>query len=159
MEVCEQKNKVSNADIITTLSKKEKLSLTPGQRHQYSNSGYVLLSEIIQRVTRQEFPDFIREEIFNKVGMNDSWIFSDKNEKKIKNRALGYGEWPYFELKDSSPCNYNYGDGGVYTSLSDYKKWIDTIEKGTFLKPEFQKRMFTPGKLDDGESTNYAYGW
>lgn len=160
MEVCSEKAKVYNADILNALRKKDKLLFPPGSRYEYSNSGYVLLSEVVQRAAGKPFPDFIQDEIFQKLGMKNSLVMSDKNEAKLARRALGYKEWPYLTENDASPCNYNFGDGGIYTSLEDYYRWATFIEHPqVLLKPEFQKKFLESGKTNSDESTAYAYGW
>lgn len=159
-EICRQQNRVHNEDILKTVFLKGKLEFTPGSQHQYSNTGYVILSEIAQRVSRKSFPEFISQNIFEKLGMKKSVVISENAEAAISNRAIGYGEWPYFEERDFSPCNYNFGDGGVYTSLKDYQKWTAFLsDPSALLKPEFAKLLFEPGVTNDGKSTEYAFGW
>lgn len=118
------------------------------------------MSEVIQRVSGKSFPDFIQKEIFEKIGMNNSRVFSTENEHKIPNRAFGYNEWPYLTENDFSPCNYNFGDGGIYTNLNDYQKWISFLEKpDVLLGSVYSKKIFEAGLTNSGESTSYAYGW
>jgi CubicO group peptidase (beta-lactamase class C family) len=160
MEVCSQKTKVFNADILQTLFKKDRLLFRPGSKFDYSNSGYVVLSEVVQRVAKKSFPDFVRDEIFRKLGMDHSVVFSDATEGQIVNRAIGYGPWPFFKENDFSPCNFNFGDGGVYTNLTDYKKWITFLENpDALLKPGFKKKLFIPGGARSKKDAKYGYGW
>ena len=145
MDVCETKKQIVNADVISFLGTKSKLDFETGTKHEYSNTGYVLLSEVLSRAAKKPFPEVLKTEIFEKLGMKETTVISVESERKILNRSLGIGEWPFFEPKDDHSCNYVFGDGGIYTSLNDYAKWALALENSKLLSPEFHARIFEPG--------------
>lgn len=153
-------DEVFNESIINALVMKNELNFKPGARYEYSNSGYVLLSEIIQRISGNSFSDFIEERFFKKLGMSDSFVFCKKNVDKDPKRAIGYGEWPIFAERDKSNFNFNFGDGGIYSNLNDFKKWISFLnDPKELLNESSQSLMFQSGKNNSGQSLNYAFGF
>jgi CubicO group peptidase (beta-lactamase class C family) len=162
-EICTRsevsREKVTNTQILEWLKAHPELSFTPGTKWEYSNTGYVLLASLVERVSGQSFPDFVKKRIFEPLGMSSSRYFNEATENSIPDRALGYGPWPWFEVNDRDSCNYSSGDDGIYTNIEDYGRWLTGLQGGKLFKPEFQKKVFTPGSTPDGKSTGYAYGW
>lgn len=159
-QLVDGKDEVYNETIINALVMKNELNFASGARYEYSNSGYVLLSEIIQRISGDSFSDFIEERFFKKLGMSDSFVFCKKNEHKDPKRAIGYGEWPIFAERDKSNFNFNFGDGGIYSNINDFKKWISFLnDPKELFNGSSQKLIFQSGKSNSGQSLNYAFGF
>lgn len=148
---------VSDADVAQLLSTIPALLFSPGTRFHYSNSGYVLLSTIVEKASKISFPEFLKWNIFDPLQMRDSVAYvRDSNE--IINRAYGYSlKEGAFQLTDQSPTSAVLGDGGIYSSLRDMEKWIFSVASpSSFLShPE----RFLPGKLIDGQTVPYGFGW
>ena len=94
----------------------------PGSKYEYSNLAYFLLSQVVESVSGQSLRQFSAEEIFGRLGMDDSLFYDNVNEP-VRNRADGYqlaedGTWEIYMTN-----NGWVGDGGVYTSLDDFIKW------------------------------------
>ena len=159
MSICRATAPVQNAEVINFLRSEKKLLFTAGSEHEYSNTGYVLLSEIVQPASGMTFPSFIQSQIFDKLGMTNSRVVKIGERRPFPNQASGYGEWPFFNLMNEVPCDYIYGDGGIYTSVEDYYKWLVALSKPGFLSEALLTKWFTAGTLDSGESVRYAYGW
>jgi len=99
------------------------LRFTPGTKWEYSNSGYIVLAQIVERVTGQRFRDFVRDNIFRPLRMNNSFV-ADEETPVIANRATSYDRgWSQFHDIDYTPFNKIYGDGNVNTTLDDMGKW------------------------------------
>lgn len=158
MKLCEEMDKVRNDDIVSFLKNKEPL-FSPGQKFEYSNSGYVILSEIIQRIEKKSFRSVLQQKIFQPLKMDHSDVRDESSEHQIKGRVTGYDEWPWFQENDEGPCNYNYGDGGVYTSLKDYPKWLRALFDESLFREVFRKKIFESTLTASGDQTNYSYGW
>ena len=153
------------SDLLRLLKKyKTPVKFKPNSKFEYSNTGYVLLSAIIERVTQQKYSDFMSKNIFQPLKMYDTAIFNLQSDSKVlKNRVYGFRTRGVF-VKKKVYNDLNYldgvaGDGAVYSSSFDLLKWHQSISKGTLLPLETYKGALTPGKLDDGEKTNYGYGW
>ena len=127
-----QRKQLSDADVLTLLKDRDSLYFEPGSQFRYSNSGYCLLALIIERVSGQSFASFMQERIFRPLQMAQSTVY--EASKPIINRAMGYRKkGNAFLFADQSVTSATKGDGGVYTSLTDYKKWMDALNKGTLL--------------------------
>jgi CubicO group peptidase (beta-lactamase class C family) len=150
---------LSNADVVAFLKSAPGLDHEPDTRFEYSNTGYNLLSTVIEGAAHEPFAAFVQREIFDKLGMTSSWILDANNVKTMPHRAIGYSPWPMFDEEDASDCNYLYGDGSVYTTLKDYAKWLVALDRAALVPPSAMARIFTSGKLPSGESLDYGYGW
>ncbi len=152
---------VHNSDVLDWLFKQEKLDFPAGDKYDYSNTGYVVLAEIVQLAAKKPFAAFLREEIFSKLSMKNTLVYSEETEARIANRSFGYSDWPYLEEDDASACNYTSGDGAVYTNLRDYHKWAAYLsgDGAPLLSPASRTKLWEPGLTNSGDSTGYAYGW
>ena len=127
------------------------LDFAPGERMNYSNSGYVLLGYIVERVSGQSYPTFVRENIFKPLGMNDSGY--DVNAAILPNRAAGYTSGPKgFANAPYVDMTIPGGAGALYSTVEDLLRWTQGLFGGKLLKPESLARMTTPNK------NNYAFG-
>lgn len=138
--------------------KNEPVDFEPGEKFEYNNSGYILLGYIIEFTSGVSFDDFIKENIFKKIGMNQSGYATDR--KIIKDRAYGY------QKKESGYVNKTvinfsvpYASGALMSSLSDMLKWQNALSGNVLLKPENLKKAFSKYKLNSGEEIAYGYGW
>jgi CubicO group peptidase (beta-lactamase class C family) len=132
--------------------KDEPLIFEPGTEYKYSNSNYVLLSNIIELITGKSYEDFVMESIFIPLEMKDTGI--DSHSKLIKNRADGYfpaGEGivnaPYLDM--SIPT----GGGGLYSTVEDMYKWDRALYTDKLVTQKSLKKIFTTYAED------YCYGW
>jgi CubicO group peptidase (beta-lactamase class C family) len=152
-----QREQLLDADVLTLLKDRDSLYFEPGSQFQYSNSGYCLLALIIERVSGKPFASFIRERIFLPLTMNQSVVY--EVGKRMANRAMGYRQKENtFVFSDQSVTSATKGDGGVYTSLTDYKKWSDALRNGTLLD---LKSALTQAKqtIRAKPGSYYGVGW
>jgi CubicO group peptidase (beta-lactamase class C family) len=156
MSLCKSDKKVYNSDVIKLLAKTPKLDFRPGSKYQYSNSGYVILASLVERVSGKTFGKFLEEDIFNPLGMVSSTVFGEDVE--IENRAYGVGRYPYFKKADYTSCNFIYGDGGIYASARDLSKWFRAYTTNPLVSKQTLKRMLSKSKTDSGKEVNYSYG-
>ena len=127
------------------------LEFAPGEKFAYSNSGYVLLGQIIENVSGQSYAEFVRQNIFEPLAMLDSGY--DDPKKILPHRAAGY------RIGDT-PTNAAYLDmtiphaaGALYSTALDLHRWSRALDAGKLLPPEAATKMFTPVK------EKYGYGW
>jgi len=128
------------------------LDFDPGTKFSYSNSGYVLLGYIIEKVSGMPYDRFIKQRVFDPLEMKDTGY--DWNQTILANRASGY------EIGPQGIVNARYihmsiphAAGALYSTTEDLAKWDRALSAGRLLNAENMKRYFTPFK--DG----YAYGW
>jgi CubicO group peptidase (beta-lactamase class C family) len=141
------------------LAAPEKLKFYPGEDYRYSNSGYVVLAQIVEKVSGRRFRKFVDREIFQPRGMENSPVY-DETQPKVEKRASSYSwkEGKYRNV-DYTPLNFIYGEDGIYTTLDDMVRWIKTIDEQKLVKPKTWQEAFTPGQLNNGKFTDYGFGW
>ncbi|WP_036605287.1 serine hydrolase domain-containing protein [Paenibacillus assamensis] len=142
----------------------------PGDKWEYSNTGYVLLAIIVERVSGKSFPDFMKEHLFEPFGMKDTLIYNRRySGSTIDNYAFGY-VWDVkeerFVLPDTLPetemviyLDGMQGDGTVNSTLADLLKLDQALSKGELITKESLVEAFTPTRLNNGETFPYGYGW
>jgi CubicO group peptidase (beta-lactamase class C family) len=148
-------------DELVTRFKDEPLEFTPGERYKYSNSGYVLLTQIIERVSGQRYMEYVQEHIFEPLDMTDSGY--DSHEAVLANRASGYeftGEdYVHAAFVDMT---FAVGAGGLFSTVDDLYKWNRAFEAETILSAPSLETMFAPSIIVDESAdppSYYGYGW
>ena len=132
---------------------------TPGSRFQYSDTAYVLLAVIVERVSGVPFPRYVEREIFTPLGMAGSRLYEGEGVK-IKDRAYGYTRsGSGFRPNDQSKTSATLGDGCVYSSINDLVKWDRGLTSGGLVGDDLLEEAFSPGRLTDGSPTEYGFGW
>lgn len=123
----------------------------------YSNSGYSLLSHIIEAVSGKTYWEFMRERIFKPLGMNKT---ADRDLKfVIPNRATGY-EWQNNQLvgRDYNLTDLS-GAGAIVATIMDLVKWEAALRNDTLLKKESKMQMWTPATFNNGKTYPYGFGF
>lgn len=145
-------------DDILALFKDKPLEFNPGDRFSYSNSGYNLLGAIIESVSGMSYEDFVEENIFQKLGMSNS--FYDRPEKAILNKVPGYVKDSLgYRLADYMTMCAPFSAGALASNVADLAIWNRAIHEGELLPLERLERAFIPVRLNSGESHPYGYGW
>jgi CubicO group peptidase (beta-lactamase class C family) len=110
---------ISDAEVLALLKQQSTTRFVPGTHWAYSNSGYVLLAQVVEKRAGMRFGDFLHKRIFVPLEMT-STIAYEKGKNEVTNRAYGNtmsgGQW---RETDQSSTSATLGDGGVYTSLND----------------------------------------
>lgn len=128
------------------------LEFEPGSKYSYSNSGYVILGAIIEKVTQKKYEDVLRENIFIPLNMTSSGY--DHNSEIIEKRASGYDK----SLKGFTHSNYinmsiPFSAGSLYSTVNDMYLWDQALYKDILVSQETLQKIFTPNLGD------YGYGW
>ena len=153
-----------NEDIIAMMVDKEpEIVFQPEEKWEYSNTGYVFLATIVSRVSGLPFDQYMKEHIFKPAGMDNTVVYSYKTtiDSEFPNRVFGYKT----ELdgkriaEDIHYINPAQGDGGIYSSLEDLKKWDRILYTEKIINEASKKEAFSPFVLKNGDTTNYGFGW
>ena len=132
------------------------LMFTPGERFKYSNSGYTLLSYIIETITEQSYEDVLQERIFKPLEMKNSGFH--KHRKLIKKMASGYnrnfGEYYNNNSTDESTA---YAAGAIYSTVEDLFLWDQALNTELLLPKKYRNLIFVKHILDS--DAHYGYGW
>ncbi len=148
---------VNQAIALDVIYRQKYLDFAPGAEYSYSNSGYQLAAEIVERVSKQKFGEFVGERIFRPLGMtNSSW--RDEYRRLVPGRAQGYSKGgPNAPWMLNMPFMNVIGNGGMLTTVGDWLKWNEALDAKTFGEP-FVAAMETQGILNDGRKISYALG-
>jgi CubicO group peptidase (beta-lactamase class C family) len=152
---------VGNSDIIDLFKMyKPELLFEAGSAYKYSNTGYVLLAIIIERVSGRSFPVFLEQNIFDPLDMGNSFVYNLKMKECPHDRAMGFAsDKTRTERYDLTYLDGVMGDGNVYSSADDLFKWDRALYTEKLVKKSTIALAFTPGRLNDGSTTNYGFGW
>jgi len=135
--------------------RQKKLNYPPGREFSYTNSGYFLLGQIVEKVSGKSLNAFAQERIFKPLGMTHT-LFQEDHTQLIPNRAVGYDPAGSGFKIDMSNWDET-GDGNVYTSVEDLFLW-DQAFYSNALGKDVMDLLHTPGVLADGTEIEYAWG-
>ena len=135
--------------------------MTPvgSEKHACSNVGYVTLGILIGKVTGRFYGDFLQQRIFKPLGMNTARIINEADI--VPNRAAGY-RLVRGELKNQewvAPSLNTTADGSLYPTVYEMAKWDATLYTEKLLKQSSLEQMWTPVKLNDGQTHPCGFGW
>lgn len=142
---------------LVDLVKQQPLRFSPGTKLLYSNTGYLLLGMIIEKVSRQDYPTFLKQNIFIPLQLNQTGY--DFRADILPERASGY------RIRNGRVENAGYVDasipfaaGGLYSTVSDLYKWNEALATGRLLSVESRRAMFTPYPEAELSGMHYGYG-
>jgi CubicO group peptidase (beta-lactamase class C family) len=148
----------TTAERILDLFARKPLDFEPGTKWQYSNTNYVIAGQIIEKVAGKPLFDFLRERVFDKLGMK-SPIDVDRTPWSAADPA-GYTRFGLGPLRPVVPegSGWLYAAGELAMSAHDLALWDISLMEGSILKPESLRDLTTDVKLADGKRTGYALG-
>jgi CubicO group peptidase (beta-lactamase class C family) len=150
---------LDDLDVLHLLMDTKAPLFEPGSKFQYSNSGYTLLGLIVELVAQRPFQRFMVSDVFRPLGMSNSVLYQ-RGLNSVPNRAFGHAKKDGAWVKsDQSLTSAVRGDGGVYTSLEDYQKWLRGIDEHKLLSKASYAAMFSPHTATDRNGAHYGYGW
>src|SRR5216684_1951974 len=148
----------TDEDALALINRQKALNFAPGSDWLYSNTGFFLLSVIVERVSGKTLREFAAENIFTPLEMTHTQ-FRDDHASLIANRAMAY------DAKEKAPgyrLNVSYfeqtGDGAVHTSVEDLLKWDENFYSGQIGGKDFLTEVQEQGKLNGGKVLDYAKG-
>jgi CubicO group peptidase (beta-lactamase class C family) len=156
---------ITDDGVLKLLEEQTRGMFAPGTQWHYSNSGYAVLSRVVETVSGESFPEFLKQRIFDPVGMRNTVAFV-KGRNEVPHRAFGYrqqqGHWID---SDQSATSAVLGDGGIYSSIDDLQKWDAALANHTVLSATevnvALRAVAVPGgaRRNDGTPVQYGFGW
>lgn len=155
-EVKEFKNKcVTNDDVLQYLyTGKPNRSFSPDRRFSYSNTNFVLLALIIEKISGKTFPAFMQEKIFDPLQMKHTYVVSMADSAKIAPSFNYNGSYWQNDMMEGT-----YGDKNIYSTPQDLLKWDQALYTEQFLSKALLDSAFTPNSLERPSIHNYGLGW
>jgi len=135
--------------------RQKKLNYPTGDEYSYTNTGYFLLGQIVEKVSGKTLNQFAQERIFKPLGMTHT-LYQDDHRQIIKNRATGYEQAEKGYRLNMSNWDET-GDGNVYTSVEDLYLW-DQAFYNNKLGQDLMEILHTVGVLNNGTKLDYAFG-
>lgn len=148
---------IRQEDALRMVRRQRELNFPPGERYLYCNTAYMLLADLISRVSEQPFETWMRENIFQPLGMEDTYIMDEQGEL-FPGRADSYefsDRGGFRQIYDNSTVQ---GAGGVYSTVGDLVKWLDHFRTADLGGDTVRRQMLTPGVLANGDTLDYAAG-
>lgn len=146
----DERDSVTMPEILDLMARQDALMFAPGTAFSYSNTGYVLLAEIVARVSGQSFGAFTHERIFKPLGMTNSHIHDDAG-RIVRQRAYAYHADAGKKLTAGGSNFAVPGDGAVYTTLADLQKWDADFDREVVWTPAVKAEMLRVARLPDGK--------
>ena len=136
--------------------RQKSLNFSPGSKYSYSNSNYVMLTLITERVSGKTLAEFTTEKFFKPLGMTKTQ-WRDNFREVVQGRAVAYS------LRDGvfsldMPFEDVHGPGGLLTTTADLLKWNILLDTNEIFSTQIAQQRVTPGLLNDGSSSGYAAG-
>jgi len=152
-------NTYHQAEIVDLVARQKALNNNPGDEYLYSNSGYLLLAEIVHKVSGQTLGEFAERHIFKPLDMKVSHFYEDFT-RIVEDRALSYSQKEAGGYKNVQYIFDVVGDTGLLTNVGDLLLWDRNFYHNTLgdRGPKLIERMLVPGKLNSGETIDYAFG-
>ena len=147
---------ITDEDVLSVMSRQKDLNFRPGDRYLYCNTGYTLLAQIVKRVSGQSFRAFTTARIFEPLGMKNTH-FRDDHAEIVKGMAYGYV--PSFDTFKLSITNFDtVGATSLLTTVEDLALWDENFYNPRVGSRQLISQMLEPGKLNNGEALDYAFG-
>ena len=148
----------TNQDMLNLFNKhKPALNFSSGRKFEYSNTGYVTLSAIIERVSKMSFAQYLDKNIFQPLKMNNTKVINLLSEPNLlPSRVYGQNQ---SGLDDLIYLDGVSGDGAVYSSIDDLLKWHYGLLNYELLPKHQQQVAFLPATLNDDSLFHYGFGW
>jgi len=148
---------LNDTDVLEIVKKQDSTNFKPGSKFRYSNTAYVLLGLIVEKLSGLPFGEFLSRRVFRPLKMSGTTF--NNLEGKIQNRAYGYNErGGKLVLEDQSEASYLRGDGGIYSSVKDFYKWDQALYTEKLVKQSTMQEIFTPSSFE-APGLGYGYGW
>ncbi|HEX6062999.1 MAG TPA: serine hydrolase domain-containing protein [Longimicrobiales bacterium] len=145
-------------DVIRILNDADSLLFTPESRSSYSNSAYILLARVLERITGRTFEDYLGAELFKPTGMQTATVVTANNQRPA-GRVVGYRlESGALRMNDYQASSTK-GAGGMYASAQDLYRWAVALRRGSLLRAETLKTASTPAVRTNGRPTPWGMGW
>jgi len=158
----QQKKAPSNKEMmeLLTISNVQRF-FKPGRNFDYSNTGYFVLASIVEKISGTSFSSFLKQNIFEPLQMNHSFVYSFENDTIRENQLDGYRlhrGWRHVKIP-STVNDAIVGDKNVYTTAEDLFKWTQGLNSGNLLSKESLALMFTKGETIYGRKVPYGFGF
>ena len=148
---------ITRDQILRLMARQQELNFEPGSAYLYSNMGYSLLAEVVERVSGQDFDEFLQERVFRPLGMHRTHVHSD-HQMVVPGRAYSYAPAGEGHWRKAVLSYANQGATSLFTTVEDLARWIGEFEEPLVGDPELWAEMRERAALTTGDTADYALG-
>jgi CubicO group peptidase (beta-lactamase class C family) len=173
-----KRKELTNKDVLEWIATQKLLPRPPDTEYEYCNSGYVILAELVARLSGKRFADYVKQVLFSSLLMNDTYIFDEVSHfpakaREIVNHAKCYNRVSgRFVPVGYTPMNFIIGDGNVHSTIRDLLRWELGLHVNDIMGlcfPDqarkqargnsFRELLWSPVQLKQRKQVNYGAGW
>ena len=152
---------INNQRLLRLISQyKPALISVPGEKFNYCNTGYAVLSEVLETISGVPYAALLKSKITEPLKLENTYVQTVKMSNSPKNRVYGMqykeGRWNTYDL---TTLDEVVGDGNIYSTVYDLQKWDQALRDGKVLKPEILNEAYTPSVLIEKPKMVYGLGW
>ena len=147
---------LDNQAALTLLARQKALNFKPGEQQLYSNSGYLLMAEIVRVVSGTSLGDFAQKSIFGPLGMGDT--FFDDGSRSVQDTVISYEAEKQGRFRLYEKNMKHVGHSGLMTTIDDLYLWDQNFYADKLGDGRVMKELLTHGTLVTGREVNYAFG-
>ena len=155
------KDTIGNDQLLVLLAKyKPALNSVPGEKFNYCNTGYAVLSEVLETISGMPYAALLKSKITKPLKLENTYVQTVQMPNSPKNRVYGMkfkdGRWNAFDL---TTLDEFVGDGNIYSTVYDLQKWDQALRDGKVLKPAILQEAYTPSVVQEKPTMVYGLGW
>ncbi|MHC5201650.1 serine hydrolase domain-containing protein [Myroides sp. LJL119] len=155
-DIWDNQTPITNQDVIDVIkNKRVDLAFTPNTQFSYSNTNYVVLASIVEKITGKNFDQALRELIFDPLQMHNSFVLQDLDQKHTVTQSYMSNYRPmHWDYMDGT-----YGDKNIFLTPRDFLKLDTALYSDEFLSPELKQQMFKGYSYERKGKRNYGLGF
>jgi len=154
----EKTKPIANIDVVNLLiNEHPQRYYLPDKKYNYINTNYCLLAAIVEKITGDSFEEFMEEEVFEPLEMNNSFVYNKSNRLEYNNVAIGYAKRR--RKAEDSYLNGVVGDKGIYTNVEDMLRFDQALYNGDLVENGILSEAFKPAHKRLYIHDNYGFGW
>ncbi len=148
---------IDRSEIIDILQRQPALQNSPGSEFNYNNTAFALAAAIVERISGQDFHEFMEENVFGPLDMTRTMV-RPSPEHIVEDRSEGYTPGPGGVFLEIGDLGGALGAGGIYSTVADLQTWIENYANPVVGSPEMVQTMMTPNVLTSGDTSGYGLG-
>lgn len=152
--IWDKKRKATNEDVLQfMIVHKPALQAQPDRVFHYCNTNFMLLAMVLEKITKQSYPEYMRDSLFIPLGMKQTYVFSSKDTLSYIPTYMGNRPYPM----DHLDCTY--GDKNIYSTVNDLLLWDKSLYQHTYINKQLLDLAFTPQSHEIKSMHNYGLAW
>ncbi len=153
-----RRDPISNEQVLQLMEKHHPMRYyLPNRRYNYSNTNYSLLASLIEKVSGMSYQKYLRENIFEPLGMKNTWVYDKSEDSEMRAQVIGYNKRG--RKAENSYLNGVVGDKGIYSTVEDLFKFDQALYDGKLVSVFTLKQAYHPAHQDLRLNDNYGFGW